>query len=102
MFHFRVRDGTGWDHWAVTTRLRPVFLAFRLRLWLMPGRPRVRWSFSGGCVVAFGVQVVSVCVVEPAGWHTRGYGVFLGGLTFFLGLRFVLLDFSLKASHRGC
>ena len=22
MFHFRVRDGTGWDHWAVTTRLR--------------------------------------------------------------------------------
>ena len=22
MFHFRVRDGTGWDHWAMTTRLR--------------------------------------------------------------------------------
>ena len=22
MFHFRVRDGTGWGHWAVTTRLR--------------------------------------------------------------------------------
>ena len=23
MFHFRVRDGTGWGHWAVTTRLQP-------------------------------------------------------------------------------
>ena len=22
MFHFRVRDGTGWGHWAMTTRLR--------------------------------------------------------------------------------
>ena len=27
MFHFRVRDGTGWGHWAVTTRLRLVCCA---------------------------------------------------------------------------
>ena len=27
MFHFRVRDGTGWGHWAVTTRLQSVACA---------------------------------------------------------------------------
>ena len=26
MFHFRVRNGTGWGHWAMTTRLLPYFV----------------------------------------------------------------------------
>ena len=26
MFHFRVRNGTGWDHQAMTTRLLPYFV----------------------------------------------------------------------------
>ena len=27
MFHFRVRNGTGWDHQAMTTRLQEALLA---------------------------------------------------------------------------
>ena len=30
MFHFRVRNGTGWDHQAMTTRLRGALLCYRL------------------------------------------------------------------------
>ena len=30
MFHFRVRDGTGWGHWAVTTRLQPASVVYWL------------------------------------------------------------------------
>ena len=30
MFHFRVRNGTGWDHQAMTTRLRGALLLYSL------------------------------------------------------------------------
>lgn len=43
MFHFRVRNGTGWGHQAMTTRLRSVAGALRMLLVLLaltacPGR----------------------------------------------------------------
>ena len=56
MFHFRVRNGTGWDHQAMTTRLLPYFvlctLYFVLQLvWLssaLAGCCLVCWLPVGG------------------------------------------------------
>ena len=54
MFHFRVRNGTGWDHQAMTTRLLPYFvlctLYFVLQLvWLS--------SALAGCCLVFWLPV---------------------------------------------
>ena len=51
MFHFRVRNGTGWDHQAMTTRLLPYFvlrtLYFVLQfVWLSS-------ALAGCCVVCW-------------------------------------------------
>ena len=55
MFHFRVRDGTGWDHWAVTTRLQSPFVSLTACLGVLPG-----WG------------MVCVCACVVAGGGARG------------------------------
>ena len=37
MFHFRVRNGTGWGHWAMTTRLRFAHVCFAAFAHRLPG-----------------------------------------------------------------
>ena len=54
MFHFRVRNGTGWGHQAMTTRLR--FLAFVL---LQPPARVVMFACSGLCVLLLLLAVFS-------------------------------------------
>ena len=54
MFHFRVRNGTGWGHQAMTTRLR--FLAFVL---LQPPARVVMFICSGLCVLLLLLAVFS-------------------------------------------
>ena len=69
MFHFRVRNGTGWGHWAMTTRflLDSRFVASSLSLSL-PGY-RYRWVWVVCCFfVAFSALLrqadirVAMCV----------------------------------------
>ena len=53
MFHFRVRNGTGWDHQAMTTRLLPYFvlrtLYFVLQLvWLSSALAGVCYFSAAG------------------------------------------------------
>ena len=60
MFHFRVRNGTGWDHQAMTTRLLPYFvlrtLYFVLQfVWLS--------SALAGCFLFFSSRLASAWLV---------------------------------------
>ena len=48
MFHFRVRNGTGWGHQAVTTRFRRAAVCVAPRAWLsVAGLGGVRCAVSG-------------------------------------------------------
>lgn len=57
MFHFRVRNGTGWDHQAMTTRLRFV----RCLLLLQPLARVVMFTCSGLCVLLLLLAVFFAC-----------------------------------------
>ena len=67
MFHFRVRNGAGWGHQAVTTRFQG------MGFFVVSLRARV------SRVVCCGV--VCVCLPVGAGWHPRG-GVWVSLICF--------------------
>ena len=48
MFHFRVRNGTGWGHWAMTTRF---LLDSRFVALLSLSLPGYRLPLGLGCVL---------------------------------------------------
>ena len=50
MFHFRVRNGTGWGHWAMTTRLLPYFVLLLVYFVLQLAWPSYAMGF-GVCVI---------------------------------------------------
>ena len=58
MFHFRVRNGTGWDHQAMTTRLLPYFVLRTLYFVL-----QFVWLSSA---------LAGSFYLSAAGWHPRG------------------------------
>ena len=58
MFHFRVRNGTGWDHQAMTTRLLPYFVLRTLYFVL-----QFVWLSSA---------LAGSFYFSAAGWHPRG------------------------------
>ena len=48
MFHFRVRNGTGWGHWAMTTRFQ-MHLIVLLPIWLSLALGWLLCFFGGLC-----------------------------------------------------
>lgn len=55
MFHFRVRDGSGWGHWAMTTRFRSMPCGAFQRLPVGLGLPPLACLLGGGVGGSFAV-----------------------------------------------
>ena len=61
MFHFRVRNGTGWDHQAMTTRLLPYFVLRTLYFVLQ--LVRLSSALAGSVYLRLGGRLASAWLV---------------------------------------
>lgn len=95
MFHFRVRNGTGWGHQAMTTRLR--FLAFVL---LQPLARVVMFTCSGLCVLLFLLAVFSSRLFARLCFQQADIRVARGCL--FLSYAFALTQGSSSVLSKAC
>ena len=90
MFHFRVRNGTGWGHQAMTTRLR--FLAFAYCFNRLPG---------SSCLLASGLCILLLLLAVFAAWLFARRCVQQADIRVARGVYFFLMRLlSLKAIKR--